>query len=219
MPKKFQGENSKAAAARARKDAVRKEAAERKKQAEEDAYWKDDDKNIIRKQQRKEDAEKKRMEALQRKLENRKAAEEEINAMAAKPSVAAKVTRAEIDERRRREAQIQAEEERERQLKEQKLEILVDEVEENVNKLSVEGETARTVAEAIEILTGDDVISDRHPEKRVRAAYLAFEERRIPELKIEHPTFRLSQLRQLLKKEWQKSPENPLNQKILSIIK
>lgn len=40
----------------------------------------------------------------------------------------------------------------------------------------------------------------------------------LPRLKEEHPTFRLSQLKQLLKKEWQKSPDNPLNQKILSII-
>lgn len=41
----------------------------------------------------------------------------------------------------------------------------------------------------------------------------------MPRLKVEHPTFRLSQLRQVLKKEWQKSPENPLNQKILDIVK
>lgn len=53
MPKKFTGENSKAAAARARKEAVRKGEAERKKQAEEDAYWRDDDKGAMRKQQRK----------------------------------------------------------------------------------------------------------------------------------------------------------------------
>lgn len=53
---------------------------------------------------------------------------------------------------------------------------------------------------------------DKHPEKRMKAAYAAYEERRLQELKIEHPTLRLSQLKQMIFKEWQKSPENPLNQ-------
>ena len=53
MPKKFKGENSKAAAARERKQAAKQEADERRKRAEEDAYWKDDDKHVQRKQDRK----------------------------------------------------------------------------------------------------------------------------------------------------------------------
>lgn len=52
MPKKFKGENSKATAARERKQAAKQEADERKRQAEEDAYWKDDDKHAQRKQDR-----------------------------------------------------------------------------------------------------------------------------------------------------------------------
>lgn len=54
--------------------------------------------------------------------------------------------------------------------------------------------------------------ADKHPEKRMKAAYNAFEERRLKELKMESPTLRLSQLKQMIFKEWQKSPENPLNQ-------
>lgn len=53
---------------------------------------------------------------------------------------------------------------------------------------------------------------DKHPEKHMKAAYAAFEERRLKQLKEENPTLRLSQLKQMLFKEWQKSPENPLNQ-------
>lgn len=53
---------------------------------------------------------------------------------------------------------------------------------------------------------------DRHPEKRMKAAYTSFEETQLPILKKQNPTLRLSQLKQLLKKEWLKSPENPLNQ-------
>lgn len=53
MPKKFTGENSKAAAARAKKAAA-KEADDSKKQKEiEDALWKDEDKQVLKKQQRK----------------------------------------------------------------------------------------------------------------------------------------------------------------------
>lgn len=53
---------------------------------------------------------------------------------------------------------------------------------------------------------------DRHPERRVKAAYAAFEERRIPEIKQEQPGLRLQQIKNLIHKEFQKSPENPMNQ-------
>jgi hypothetical protein len=45
----------------------------------------------------------------------------------------------------------------------------------------------------------------------MRAAYQTFEDEHLPQLKDEHPTLRLSQLKQLLKKQWAKSPDNPLN--------
>lgn len=54
---------------------------------------------------------------------------------------------------------------------------------------------------------------DRHPERRMKAAFLAYEEANMPRLKKENPNMRLSQLKQQLKKEWMKSPENPLNQR------
>lgn len=53
MPKKFKGENSKAAEARARKEAKKQEEHDRKVQEADDAYWKDDDKHVKRKQDRK----------------------------------------------------------------------------------------------------------------------------------------------------------------------
>lgn len=45
----------------------------------------------------------------------------------------------------------------------------------------------------------------------MKAAYTEFEERELPRLKAENPNLRLSQLKQMLRKEWQKSPDNPLN--------
>lgn len=53
MPKKFRGENSKAAAARDRRAEEKQAVQERKRKEEEDSYWRDDDKQVARKQERK----------------------------------------------------------------------------------------------------------------------------------------------------------------------
>lgn len=53
---------------------------------------------------------------------------------------------------------------------------------------------------------------DRHPERRVKAAFAAYEERRLPEMRKENPGLRLQQMKQLIFKEFQKSDENPMNQ-------
>jgi Protein of unknown function (DUF1014). len=55
---------------------------------------------------------------------------------------------------------------------------------------------------------------DKHPEKRAKAAYEEFEQLRLPELKADNPSLRLSQLKQMLRKEWMKHPDNPFNQTI-----
>ena len=71
---------------------------------------------------------------------------------------------------------------------------------------------ARTVDEAITVLSVGQEPQDKHPERRMKAAYAAYEERELPRLKEENPNLRMSQLKQLLRKEWMKSPENPMNQ-------
>lgn len=53
MPKKFVGENSKSAAARARKSAAKELEDTKRQQKLEEEYWKDDDKHVARKHQRK----------------------------------------------------------------------------------------------------------------------------------------------------------------------
>lgn len=53
MPKKFQGENSKAATARARKAEAKAVADAHKKKQEEDALWQETDKHVLKKEQRK----------------------------------------------------------------------------------------------------------------------------------------------------------------------
>ncbi|VDM64817.1 unnamed protein product [Angiostrongylus costaricensis] len=218
MPKKFANENPKVIAARERKAAAKKDEETKKQKALEDAYWADNDKLVNRKLQRKDEEERKRAETLKRKEEIRRLAEEEMNGLASKSPNAQpqKVTRATIEQRRDGELRLQLEEDKRLKLAAEKIEV-VDHLEENLNQLELDKESARTVSDAIRILGGDREDIDNHPEKRMRAAYLAFEETRLPRLKEEHPTYRLSQLKQLLKKEWQKSPENPINAKLMAL--
>lgn len=52
----------------------------------------------------------------------------------------------------------------------------------------------------------------KHPERRAKAAYKAFEAATLPILKQDHPGLKLSQYKEKLWEMWRKSPENPLNQ-------
>ncbi|KAJ1958526.1 hypothetical protein EC988_000249, partial [Linderina pennispora] len=93
----------------------------------------------------------------------------------------------------------------------------------------VESFAARNIDDALDLMSsiGDEPVAtggaqakkggvaalvDRHPERRAKAAYKAFEDRELDRLKSENPGLRLTQLKQLLWKEWQKSPDNPFNQ-------
>ena len=53
---------------------------------------------------------------------------------------------------------------------------------------------------------------DRHPERRYKAAYAAFEARRMPEIEEENPGLRRQQRIDVCRKEFDKSEENPFNQ-------
>lgn len=52
---------------------------------------------------------------------------------------------------------------------------------------------------------------ERHPERRFKAAITAYEEQRLPELRKENPGLRLNQMKELIRKEFEKSPLNPFN--------
>ncbi|KXH51221.1 hypothetical protein CSAL01_08163 [Colletotrichum salicis] len=65
-------------------------------------------------------------------------------------------------------------------------------------------------------LTGSDNNAkvDRHPERRFKAAYAAFEERRLKEMEDDGSGqgLRQQQKKDKIRKEFEKSPENPFNQ-------
>ena len=171
------------------------------------------------------DQERRKLEQAEKKRANKQLLEEEESKLVGKKApLAAKVTRAEIEQSR-------AQEMRKKQLERSSgadvagdapglpkgVTAAPELLQENPNKLlqqsQVEGEvSARGVEEAIAVLRVGEEKAERHPERRMKAAYAAYEERELPKLKAENPNLRLSQLKQMLRKDWMKSPENPLNQ-------
>jgi len=57
---------------------------------------------------------------------------------------------------------------------------------------------------------------ETHPERRFKGALEAYQERELPNIRQEHPGLRLQQYKELLYKQFQKSPENPFNQVTIS---
>lgn len=205
MPKKFKGENTKAVEARGRKTAASEEKAVVARTAAEEAAWADDDKTTKKKAQRKNEEEAKRKAALERKkLAADLLAEEEaaISAQASSKTPSKKITHAELHRKREEEEQ----KKKEAAGKEEK----EDPIPENLNHVMSDVEVAQSVEQAISALDVEDGV-DAHPEKRVKAAWTAFEQGRIEQVRAENPSLRLSQIRQMLRKEWQKSPLNPMN--------
>jgi hypothetical protein len=73
--------------------------------------------------------------------------------------------------------------------------------------------------DALSLATGsDDTKIDKHPEKRFAAAFAKYEERRLAEMKADGSGvgLRLDQRKQRVRKEFDKSPENPFNQATLA---
>lgn len=218
MPKKMKGENSKAAEARARKADAQAAAQAQKEKEVEDAYWKDDDKHVNKKFQRKAEKEQKRQEELAKKQEKKKLLEEEENNIKGPVNDkggSGKMTRAQIEANQQR---IERERAAEAAGTQRQVSHIEAPLEENPNiRMAEEAQegvvSARDVEEAISALSVKEKELERHPEKRVKAAYASYEEERLPILKKENPNLRLSQLKQMLKKDWMKSPENPMNQR------
>lgn len=196
MAKKASGENSKKAAGNARKaEAANKKRQEAEAVAEsaEASKWETGSKKDNKK---KEDAQFKKEEAARKKAERDLLLAAEEASMPSKPQ----------SSKQRGAAKVAAK-------KTGKIDDFLD-WNKNVPELSASGLDDALAALA---LTGRDggVAAkdiDRHPERRVKAAFSAFESRRLPEMRKENPGLRLQQIKNLLFKEFQKSDENPMNQ-------
>lgn len=66
--------------------------------------------------------------------------------------------------------------------------------------------------DALSLTSKDTSKVEKHPERRFKAAYAAFEARRLPEIEEENPGLRRQQRMEICRKEFDKSEENPFNQ-------
>lgn len=101
---------------------------------------------------------------------------------------------------------------------------------EAIERFNADGLEARNIDDAIAMLASSNLGSDgtnasgaggaagaggsddAHPEKRMKASFARFKERELPLIKAEYPTLRMTQHLDMLKRKWDKSPENPLVQ-------
>ncbi|KAF2099248.1 DUF1014-domain-containing protein [Rhizodiscina lignyota] len=65
--------------------------------------------------------------------------------------------------------------------------------------------------DALTLTSNNNSQIDRHPERRFKAAYAVFEERRLEEMKDEKGLRRQQKI-ELIRKEFEKHPDNPFNQ-------
>ncbi|XP_071700819.1 uncharacterized protein [Rutidosis leptorrhynchoides] len=227
MPPKKMGVNSKAEAARARKNATESERKEQEAREKEEKYWREAEGGKSRAAKKREEESEKKAEAAARKAEARRLAEIEekelekslkkVDKKSNRVSIPVpKVTEAELIRRREEEkAQLlkKAEEEKlkmSRTAKEEEYEKMV--LVENTNRDDSIIE-ARSVEEALAKMSVSDALPvDKHPEKRLKASFKAFEEAELPKLKAEKPGLTHTQYKDMIWKIWKKSPDNPLNQ-------
>jgi len=229
MPKKLHT-NPKAEEARQRKDTVKKEKKANELKQSEDARWADEGRSASElralEREKKKEEEQRKKQLKKEALLKEEAEKKSVKTIKTNPH---KVTLAEIQAttaaKKAEKAKQQAEEEARK-----KARIILPEAEiaPNINQLEKQrieedrqrfGENgvidARSLTEAVNALSITDSRGseeDRHPEKRLKAAYREYEKIRWDQLKQENPTLKFSQIKDLLFKQWQKAPENPLNQ-------
>ncbi|KAF0891240.1 hypothetical protein E2562_009418 [Oryza meyeriana var. granulata] len=229
MPKKM-GVNSKAEAARERRSVAEADRKDRAERAKEEEYWREAEGPKSRAARRREEDAEKRAEAAARKAENRRLAEAEATSASAPSKTAArkasrvgapapKVTEAELA-RRREEERLRLEREAEAAKKRAARTAVEEEYERVVLVANTNRDDsiieARSVDEAIARMSLVDsegaLPADKHPERRLKASFKAFEEAELPKLKEEKPGLTLNQYKDMIWKLWKKSPDNPLNQ-------
>lgn len=226
MPKKM-GINSKSEASRARKSTIESERKDRESREKEDQYWREAEGAKSRAAKKREEEAEKKAEAVAKKAEARRLAEQEekeLDKSLRKPDKKAnrvsipvpKVTELELTKRREEDLAAikrRAEEEKKKQSRladEEEYERMVLVANTNRDDTIIE---ARTVEDAIAQMTvAESLPVDKHPEKRLKASFKAFEEAELPGLKEEKPGLTHTQYKDMIWKLWKKSPDNPLNQ-------
>ncbi|KAJ5204885.1 Coiled-coil domain-containing protein [Penicillium cinerascens] len=185
------GENTKKVAGNARKAeaAAGKKAVENAKvAAEEDKQWSKGSKSSAKK----EDAEAKKAEAARKKAERDAQLAEEEASQPAK----AKGANAKSAQKKTRGLDLSQ----------------LDDEPGSKKGSSLNASGIDNALDALSLTNKDTSKVERHPERRFKAAYAAYEARRLPEIEEENPGLRRQQRMDLCRKEFEKSEENPFNQ-------
>eukprot|EP01108_Squamamoeba_japonica_P003423 TRINITY_DN278_c0_g2_i6.p1 TRINITY_DN278_c0_g2~~TRINITY_DN278_c0_g2_i6.p1 ORF type:complete len:225 (+),score=55.20 TRINITY_DN278_c0_g2_i6:112-786(+) len=218
--KKNWGVNEKVVEARARKEDKKNANKTAKQRAAEDAAWEEDPK--LKAKMAKAAAEKKKREdQIKKRNEARELARKEAAALDGKKDTSVDAVKMTQQQRRliRERERLAAERRREEEERERKNIVEQQDLTENLNRVADTAVDARSVDSAISQLSSSGAASssaapavDRNPEKRSKATFKAFEAARLPQLRSDNPKLKLSQIKEMLWSEWQKSPENPRNQ-------
>ena len=226
MPKKL-NTNPKAEEARQRKDGVKKEKKAGELKAAEDVKWQDEGQSAT--ERRAAEKAQKAAEELKKKEAKKAALAKDAEELKTVKTVKVNPHRVTVANIQAAAAQREKERAAEKEDEDRRRQRLLEQPEptENVNqaerKRREEDEQrygkdgvvdARTLDEAVAglaIVVGGGVEDDRHPEKRMKAAFREYEEKQWEELKKDNPSLRHSQLKDLLFKQWQVSspPHSP----------
>ncbi|GBC00510.1 hypothetical protein RclHR1_03880020 [Rhizophagus clarus] len=198
MPKKFKGENTRVTAAKERK-AVHQREVDTKKQAEKERKeaeaW-----SVGAKDTSKKETQRLKKEAqLAKKNEAAKLLEQEERELS-KYKPVLKLSK-------------KSGEETKAIKKTQKVE------QESIERREIPEFSASNIDDALDLLENSSSNAptsaaniERHPERRFKAAFRAYEEQEMPKLRKENPGLRYAQLHNLLYENFKKSPDNPFNQ-------
>ena len=191
----------------------------------EDAKWVDNDKSLMAKESRKAERDAKADDAARKQREKAdllKQEEEDLQKLGKSKTLdTSKVKRSDIRISALSAMVFDTKKKKPQKDKPSESVLVHDQpLEPNVNKeamlqelrTGIKVESGTGTAEALSAITAalGDLKLDAHPEKRMKALHTAFEERRLKELMAEKPNLKRSQYKEMIWKEWQKSPENPM---------
>lgn len=179
------------------------------KRPEEPDEWHDE--KLRKKEKKREEAELKHQALLDKKAEIKALIEKELATLG---KTKTKFTRAEVEKPEKKEAkEVKRVEKQELLLENPNRKNVIERVdfsEGGPRRKRQEEAEARNVEEALALFQGQKK-PDKHPEKRRKSAFYNFQERRLAVLRDLNPELRMSQLKEIVFKEWSKSPENPVN--------
>ena len=224
MPKKF-GVNTKKEEAKQKKEEVKKEKETKLIEKLENDYWQETDEKVLSKLKRAEEKEKKRIEKLEKKQEIKELVEkeEEESNSKTKNKPINQITIGSVHQAREDDLKKIAQKVDSQKFKETTsyVQEQIDPEEEYVNtNFLIMEEYQDYIKNGVDLIEGsglDHIMNnlnltetDKHPEKRMKAAWKSYIEKNYLDLKKQYPKFKRNKLLDMLSKDFHKSQDNPM---------